>query len=90
MLWEPWLTSIAPILNLTAEQAGVFLGLLFPVVFALCGGMIASGFYQQPAVSMGIPAFLGILIFTYANWLPYFLGAAIAMALALIIAKELS
>jgi len=39
---------------------------------------------------MGIPAFFGCLIFTYAAWLPYFTGGAISLIIALLVAKELS
>lgn len=87
MLWEDWLTAIAPILSLTVAQAGVVLGILFSVVFAICGGLIND---RKPVMSMGLPAFLGILIFTYAAWLPTFTGAAIALVIALLVAKELS
>ena len=87
MLWEDWLTTIAPILSLTVNQAGIILGLLFSVVFALLGGLITQ---KNVAISMGIPALMGLLIFTYAAWLPYFTGSAIALIVALMIAKELS
>ena len=87
MLWESWLTAIAPILGLTVPQAGIVLGLFFGAVFALLGGLIST---ENVTITMGIPAFMGILIFTYANWLPYFTGTAIALILALLIAKELS
>ena len=87
MLWEDWLTSIAPILSLTVIQAGIFLGLLFPLVFALCGGLISQ---NNVTISMGLPAFIGLLIFTYAAWLPYFTGGAIALIVGLMVAKELS
>ena len=87
MLWSEWLTAIAPILGLTAGEAGIVLGLLFSMVFALLGGLISA---DNVTISMGIPALLGILIFTYANWLPYFTGSAIALILALLIAWRLS
>ena len=87
MLWSEWLTAIAPILGVTVGEAGIILGLLFSAVFALLGGLIST---DNVAISMGIPAFMGILIFTFANWLPYFTGSAIAMILALLIARELS
>lgn len=87
MLWEPWLTAIAPILGLTVAQAGVVLGLLFSAVFGLCGGLIND---EKVVISMGIPAFFGIMIFTYAAWLPYFTGGAIALIIALVVARELS
>jgi len=87
MLWEDWLTTIAPILSLTVNQAGIILGLLFSVVFALLGGLITQ---RNVTISMGIPALLGLLIFTYAAWLPYFTGSAIALIVALLVARELS
>ena len=87
MLWETWLTAIAPILGLTTEQAGIVLGLLFPFVFALCGGLISQ---RNVTISMGLPAFIGLLVFTYAAWLPYFTGGAIALIIGLVVAKELS
>ena len=87
MLWESWLTAIAPILGLTTAQAGNVLGLFFCAVFALLGGLIST---ENVTITMGIPAFMGMLIFTYANWLPYFTGSAIALILALLIARELS
>ena len=87
MLWEDWLTTIAPILSLTVNQAGIILGLLFSVVFALLGGLITQ---KNVTISMGIPALMGLLIFTYAAWLPYFTGSAIALIVALLVARELS
>ena len=87
MLWESWISSIAPILSLTTAQAGVILGLFFSAVFALLGGLIST---ENVTITMGIPSFFGVLIFTYANWLPYFTGSAIALIMALLIAKELS
>lgn len=87
MLWVEWLTSIAPILGLTADQAGIVLGLVFTVVLALCGGMISQ---RNVSISMGLPALLGLLLFTYAQWLPYFTGGAIALVVALLIAWRLS
>jgi len=87
MLWEEWLTTVAPLLSLTVNQAGIVLGLFFSVVFALLGGLITQ---RNVTISMGIPGLLGLLIFTYAAWLPYFTGAAIALIVALMIAKELS
>ena len=87
MLWEDWLTAIAPILSLTVNQAGIVLGLLFTVVFALLGGLITQ---KNVTISMGIPALMGLLIFTYAAWLPYFTGSAIALIVALLVARELS
>jgi hypothetical protein len=87
MLWSDWLTTIAPILGVTVDQAGILLGLFFPGIFALCGGLAVP---DHPVISMGVPAFLGVLIFTYAAWLPYFSGGAIALILALLVARELS
>ncbi|MBA7663181.1 hypothetical protein ES703_71220 [subsurface metagenome] len=87
MLWEEWLTAIAPVLALTVDQAGIILGLLFTFVFALLGGLIT---HRNVTISMGIPAFMGILIFTYAAWLPAYTGTAIALIVALLIAKEMS
>ena len=87
MLWSDWLTAIAPILGVTVGEAGIILGLLFSAVFALLGGLIST---DNVTISMGIPAFMGILIFTFANWLPYFTGSAIALIIALLIARELS
>ena len=87
MLWEPWLTAIAPILGLTVPQAGIVLGLLFSAVFGLCGGLLNS---EKVVISMGLPSFFGIMIFTYAAWLPYFTGGAMALIIALVVARELS
>ena len=87
MLWEPWITSIAPILSLTTAQAGVVLGLLFSVVFGLCGGLLAP---DHITISMGIPTVLGLVLFTYAQWLPLFTGSALALVIALFVARELS
>ncbi len=87
MLWESWISSIAPILNLTTAQAGVVLGLLFSVVMGLCGGLLAP---DHIAISMGIPTVLGLVLFTYALWLPIFTGSALALIIALLVAKELS
>ncbi len=87
MLWESWITSIAPILSLTTAQAGVILGLFFSVVFGLCGGLLAP---DHIAISMGIPVFLGLVLFTYAQWLPIFTGSALALIIGLLVAKELS
>ena len=87
MLWEDWLTAIAPILGLTVTQAGIVLGLLFSAVFGLCGGLLNS---EKVVISMGIPSFFGIMIFTYAAWLPYFTGGAMALIIALVVARELS
>ena len=87
MLWEDWLTAIAPILGLTVQQAGIILGLLFSTVFGLCGGLLNS---EKVVISMGIPSFFGIMIFTYAAWLPYFTGGAMALIIALVVARELS
>lgn len=87
MLWESWITSIAPILSLTTAQAGVILGLLFSVVIGLCGGLLAP---KHIAISMGIPTLLGLVLFTYALWLPLFTGSALALVIALLVARELS
>ena len=87
MLWSEWLTAIAPILGLTVDQAGIILSLVFTVAASLCGGLIND---DKVVISMGLPAFMVILVFTYANWLPYFTGSAIALILALLIAKEVS
>ena len=87
MLWESWIASIAPILSLTTAQAGVVLGLLFSVVFGLCGGLLSPG---HIAISMGIPTVLGLVLFTYAQWLPLFTGSALALVIALFVARELS
>jgi len=57
------------------------------VVFAFLGGLIST---ENVTITMGIPAFLAVLIFTFANWLPYFTGSAIALIIALLIARELS
>jgi len=72
---------------LTTEQAGIVLGLLFSLIFSLCGGLLSQ---RNITVSMGLPAFFGLLIFTYAAWLPIFTGAALALIIALFVAKELS
>ena len=87
MLWEAWLASIAPVLSLTTAQAGVVLGLLFSVVIGLCGGLQAP---DHIAISMGIPTFLGLVLFTYAQWLPLYTGSALALVIALFVARELS
>lgn len=87
MLWEDWLTAIAPILGLTVAQAGIVLGLIFSAVFGLCGGLIND---ERVVISMGIPTFFGLLIFTFAAWLPYFTGGAIALIIGLLVARELS
>lgn len=87
MLWESWITSIAPILSVTTAQAGVILGLLFSVVIGLCGGLLAP---DHIAISMGIPTFLGLVLFTYSQWLPLFTGSALALVIALFVARELS
>jgi hypothetical protein len=87
MLWESWIASIAPVLSLTTAQAGVVLGLLFSVVIGLCGGLQAP---DHITISMGIPTLLGLVLFTYAQWLPLFTGSALALVIALFVAKELS
>lgn len=87
MLWEAWLTAIAPILGVTVGQAGIVLGLLFSVVFGLCGGLLAP---DHITISMGIPTFLVLVLFTYAQWLPLYTGSALALVIALFVARELS
>lgn len=87
MLWESWISSIAPILSLTTAQAGVVLGLLFSVVFGLCGGLLSP---RHIMISMGIPTFLGLVLFTYAAWLPLYTGSALALVIGLFVARELS
>ena len=87
MLWESWITSIAPVLSLTTAEAGVVLGLLFSVVIGLCGGLLSP---DHIAISMGIPTFIFLVLFTYAQWLPLFTGSALALIIALLVAKELS
>ncbi len=87
MLWSEWLTAVAPVLGLTVDQAGIILSLVFAMAAALCGGLIND---DKVVISMGLPALLGILVFSYAGWMPSFTGGAIALILALLIAWRLS
>ena len=87
MLWEPFLASIAPLFGLTTAQAGVVFGLLFTAFFAVCGGVVAP---KYPLTSMIGPAFIGTVLFTYAEWLPTWTGSAMALVFALIIAGTIT
>lgn len=87
MLWETWLASIAPVFGLTTAQAGVVLGLLITLIFALAGGVLQP---DHVVVSMGIPTLLGLILFTYANWLPTWTGSALAIVIAGLIAGKIS
>ena len=87
MLWEVWLASIAPVFGLTTAQAGIVLGLIITLIITLAGGVIAPDY---PGMSMGVPALFGLILFTYAGWLPTWTGSAMAILVAGIIAATIA
>ena len=86
MVWEAWLTAIAPSLDVTASQAGIIISFL--VIFAGVL-MVAMAAPKHASVGMSVAAFIGALFFTYISWLPVWTGTALSLILAIIVALVL-
>ena len=86
MVWEAWLTAIAPSLDVTASQAGIIISFL--VIFAGVL-MVAMAAPKHASVGMSVTAFIGALFFTYVSWLPVWTGTALSFVLAIIVALVL-
>lgn len=80
MLWEDWLANIAPSLNVTTNQAGVIMAIVFTWGMILIA-IIASpknARYSTPVISV-----IMILLFTYAGWYPLYTGTALGFIAAI-------
>jgi hypothetical protein len=80
LVWEDWLTAIAPSLNVTASQAGVIMSFLIIVVAII---MVAGASPVYAEKTIPIVAFLGCLFFTYIQWLPVWTGTALSFVMAI-------
>ena len=83
MVWEDWLASIAPSLNVTASQAGIIMSFIFIFVFIMMAAIAAPKHADK-----GIPivALMWTLFFTYVAWLPVWTGTALSFILAIFVA----
>ncbi len=86
MVWEAWLTAIAPSLDVTASQAGIIISFL--IIFAAVL-MVAMAAPKHASVGMSVTALIGSLFFTYISWLPVWTGTALSFVLAIIVALVL-
>jgi hypothetical protein len=83
MVWEDFLTAVAPSLNVTAAQAGIILSFVFTIVFIIAVALAAPDY-----AGIGIPttSLFSVLFFTYVAWLPSWTGTALSFILAWITA----
>ena len=86
MVWEDWLTAIAPSLGVTASQAGILISFLMIFAAVL---MVAIAAPKHASVGISTTAFIGALFFTYVAWLPVWTGTALSFILAIIVALVL-
>ena len=80
MVWEDWLASIAPSLNVTASQAGIIMSFIFIFSFIL---MIAVAAPKHADKGIPITALMWTLFFTYVAWLPVWTGTALSFILSI-------
>lgn len=83
MVWEDWLTAIAPSLNVTAAQAGIIMSFIFIFAFVL---MIAIAAPVYADIGIPISTLIWVLFFTYVSWLPVWTGTALSFILAVVCA----
>lgn len=84
MLWEDWVASIAPSLNVTTSQAAIILAFVFTFAFVI---MSIIGSPDHADKGAPIAAGFGILLFTYAEWFPRWTGTAMAFLCAALLLK---
>ena len=80
MVWEDFLTTIAPSLNVTAAQAGIIMSFIVIVASLI---MIAGASPKNADKGIPIVALLGTLFFTYIAWLPVWTGTALSFIMAI-------
>lgn len=83
MVWEDFLTAIAPSLGVTASQAGILMSFL--IIFAAVL-MVAMAAPKHASVGMAVTSLMGALFFTYVAWLPVWTGTALSFVLAFLVA----
>jgi len=88
LIWQSWLEGIADILGMTTEQAGVFLSLIFTLMILFAVALATRG--EGLVLSMPTTSLFCTLLFTYFGWLPTWVGATIALIIAILAAYQLS
>jgi hypothetical protein len=86
LVWEDWLASIAPSLNVTASQAGIILSFVFIFTAVL---MISMAAPKNAAMGASITALVASLFFTYVAWLPVWTGTALSFVLSIFAAMAI-
>jgi hypothetical protein len=79
MMFSSWITSIAPAFGISSTNLAILLSLIFSLFFSLLGLIATRGY--QPAVSGGFPLVVGLVIFTFMEWLPIWTGTALALGI---------
>lgn len=84
VLWENFLIEAGIALNVTANQAGLVLGLIGTAILDAVIG-IASG----SGIAVVVASILGIIAFSAIGWFPVWTGAVIAIVFGLIFVNAL-
>ena len=88
VVWENFLQNAADLLGLTVEQTGVFLSLIFTMSFLLIVALATRG--RGLEMTMPTISIFMVLLFTYFGWLPTWVGATIALIIAILAAYQWS
>lgn len=78
MIFEDWITSIAPALGMSTIQAGTFLALVLIAGFVL---VVSISTKNLGASVLG--AFLGLIVFLFMGWIPVWVGSVMALMLGI-------
>lgn len=85
MIWQWWLEGASTALSMTIAQAGIFLSLA--VIASVNLGVAIATRGQRILESSSLATLLLLILFTYMQWLPLWTGSALALVVALFIAK---
>lgn len=87
MLWEDAVASIAPIFGTTTAECAFLFGMILSLVM---GAFLALINTRTAKYGLPIGTLFGVVIFTFAQWLPFWTGTAIAFAISIMCAYIIS
>lgn len=85
VVWTDWLESAGTALGMTTVEAGIFVSLAVIISIVLALAISTRG--RAILESSSVTTLMGLILFTYMGWLPLWTGSALALVVALFIAK---
>lgn len=88
MLWQDWVEAVAAAIEMTTDQAAIFLSLFLTIVLVMCVLIITKG--KRVQTVLPATCLLAFVFWIFMGWFPAWSGSVIAVVFALMLARDYS